>query len=44
MFESYRQGGLDSVLTEALFHALSGQVDLAGEPLHVSPSPSTDYS
>ena len=35
VFESYRQGGLDSVLTEAIFHALSGQVDQNGDPLQV---------
>ena len=37
VFESYRQGGLDSVLTEAVFHALSGQVDQNGDALQVEP-------
>jgi hypothetical protein len=35
LFESYRQGGLDSELTEALFHALSRQVGPAEEPVQV---------
>ena len=35
VFESYRQGGLDSVLTEAMFHALSREIGSDKEPVHV---------
>ena len=42
LFESYRQGGLDSVLTEALFHALSRKdAALHPTPYTLRPTPCT---